>query len=49
MLVDESRNVVAHVENEPNREKPGDAVEIGLQKIANNVAIEQAHQNQFRV
>ena len=43
MFVDEGRNVVAHVEDEPDGEKAGDAINIDLQKIANDVAVEQSH------
>ena len=43
MFVDESGNVVADIENEPDGEKAGDTVKIHLQKIANDVAVEQSH------
>ena len=43
MLVDKSRDVIAYVENEPDRNKAGDAVNIDLQEIANDVPIEKLH------
>ena len=43
MLVDKGRNVVADIEDEPDRDETGDAVKISLQKIANDVAIEESH------
>ena len=50
MLVDKGRNVVADVEDEPDRDKARDAVKIDLQKIANDVAIEESHGNfEFRI
>ena len=45
MFVDEGRNVVAHVEDEPDGEKAGDAVKIDLQKIANDVAVQESQWN----
>src|SRR5439155_19166729 len=42
-LVDKGRNVVANVKDEPDRDKTRDAVKIDLQKIANDVAIEEPH------
>ena len=50
MLVDESRNIVADIEDEPDGNKPDNAVKIDLQKIANDVAIEESHGNfEFRI
>jgi hypothetical protein len=43
MLVDKSRDVIAYVENEPDGDKAGDAVNIDLQEIANDVPIEKLH------
>jgi hypothetical protein len=42
-LVDKCRNIVADIENEPNRDKARDAVQINLQEIAEDVAIEESH------
>ena len=44
VLVDKGRDIVADVENEPDRDETGDAIKIGLQKVANNVAIQQSHE-----
>jgi hypothetical protein len=43
VLVDKGRNIVADIEDEPDRDKARDAVKIHLQKIANNVAIDESH------
>ena len=50
MFVDKSRDVVAHVEDEPDGEKAGDAIKVDLQEIANYVAVEQSQGNcRFRI
>ena len=51
MFVDKSRNVIAHVENEPDGDEAGDAVKIDLQEIANDISVEKLHDDleQFRV
>ena len=43
MLVDERRNIIAHVENEPDGDEARDAVKIYLQEITNNVSVEKSH------
>ena len=43
MLIDERRNVIAHVENEPEGDEAGDAVKIDLQEIADDISVEQFH------
>jgi hypothetical protein len=43
MLVDEHRDIVADIEDEPDRDESGDAVTVNLQKIPNNVSIEKSH------
>jgi len=43
VLVDKCRKIVADVEDELDRDEAGDAVEINLQEIANDVAIEESH------
>src|SRR5262249_43140941 len=42
-LIKNRRAIVADVEDEPDREKADDTIDIRLQKIADNVAIEQPH------
>src|SRR5204862_993715 len=42
-LIEERRDVIAHVENEPDGDEPGDAVKIDLQEIANDVSVEEFH------
>ena len=42
-LVEKGRDVVAHVEDEPDRNEPRDAVKISLQEIGQHVAIEPSH------
>lgn len=44
MFLDKGGNIVADIENEPDRDKTSDAVEIDLQEIANDVAIEESHE-----
>jgi hypothetical protein len=48
MPVEKDRNILADVENEPDGEEAGYAVEEGLQKIAQDVAIEQFHKGNCR-
>ena len=36
-------DVVADIEDEPDRNESGDAVDIDLQKISDDVAVEQPH------
>ena len=43
MVIDERRNIVAHIENEPDRDESGDAVKIDLQEIANDISVEKSH------
>jgi hypothetical protein len=42
-LVNKCRNVVANIENEPDRDKARNAVQVNLQEIAEDVAIEESH------
>jgi hypothetical protein len=43
VLIDERRNVIAHIENEPDRDETGYAVKIDLQEIANDISVEEFH------
>jgi hypothetical protein len=43
MLVDEHRDIVADIEDEPDGDEAGDAVTVNLQEISNNVSIEKSH------
>ena len=43
MLIDERRNIIAHIENKPDGDETGDAVKIDLQEIANDVSVEEFH------
>jgi hypothetical protein len=43
-LIDKCRNIVADVENEPDRDEAHDAIEVGLKKITNDVAIKESHE-----
>jgi len=43
MLIDEHRDIVADIEDEPDRDEAGDAVTVNLQEIPNNVSIEKSH------
>ena len=42
-LIEEGGDVVADIEDEPDGDKGGDAIQVSLQKITDNVAIEQSH------
>ena len=44
-LVEKGRDVVAYVEDEPDRDETGDAVQIGLEKLFHHVAIEPSHED----
>src|SRR4030095_10721767 len=48
VLIDKGRNVIAYVENEPDRDKSRDTVKIDLKEIANDISIEKLHQK-FRI
>jgi hypothetical protein len=43
VFIDERRNVIAHIENEPDGDEAGNAVKIDLQEIANDVSIKESH------
>jgi hypothetical protein len=43
MVVDETRNIVADIEDEPDRDESGDAVKINLHEISNDITIQKAH------
>jgi hypothetical protein len=43
MVVNETGDVVADIENEPNGNESGDAVKVNLQKIPNDVSIKKSH------
>ena len=43
ILVNEYRHVVADVVNQPNGDEPHDAINVGLNEIPENVAIEKFH------
>jgi hypothetical protein len=47
ILVDERRNIIADVENQPDRNEPDNAVDVSLEKIPKDVTIEQFHFPQF--
>jgi hypothetical protein len=43
MVVNETRDIVADVEDEPDRNESRDAVKINLHEISNDVPIEKSH------
>ncbi len=50
MLVEKGRDIVADVEDQPDGDEAGDAIEIGLQKIPQDIAIEESHKIcEFRI
>jgi hypothetical protein len=49
MIVNETRDIVADVEDEPNRSESRDAVKINLHEVSHDVSIEKSHGNsEFR-
>jgi hypothetical protein len=43
MVVNETRDIVADVEDEPDRGESSDAVKINLHEVSNDVSIEKSH------
>ena len=43
-LVEDGGAVIADVENEPDGEEAEDAIDVGLEKIPDDVAVEQSHE-----
>jgi hypothetical protein len=43
VVINEIRDIVADVEDEPDRGEPGDAVKINLHEASNDVSIEKSH------
>ena len=41
--VEKDRDIFADIEDQPDREKAGHAIEVSFQEIANDVSIEQSH------
>jgi hypothetical protein len=39
MQVEEARNAVADIEDQPDRNKPDDAVKVGLQEVSDDISI----------
>ena len=48
MFVNKGRNIVADVEDEPDRNEAGDAVKVNLYEISNDVAIQEPHRKNFK-
>jgi len=49
MVVNETRDIVADVEDEPDLGESCDAVKINLQEVSNDVSIEKSHwSSEFR-
>ena len=42
-LIEEGGDIIANIEHEPDGDKGGDTVQVSLQKITDDVAIEQFH------
>ena len=50
MVVNETRDIVADVEDEPDRGESRDAVEINLHEVSNDVSVEKSHwSSKFRL
>jgi hypothetical protein len=39
VLIEKGRDAVADIENEPDRDEPGDAVKVNLQEISGDISI----------
>ena len=49
MIVNETRDIVADVEDKPDRDESGDAVKVHLHEISNDVPIQNSHlSSEFR-
>jgi hypothetical protein len=49
VVINEIRDIVAYVEDEPYRDKSGYAVKINLHEVSNDVSIEKSHwSSEFR-
>jgi hypothetical protein len=48
VLVNKGRNIIADVEDQPDRDEACDAVKVNLQEIANYVSIQEPHQKNFK-
>jgi hypothetical protein len=45
MVVNETRDIVADIEDQPDRDESGDAVKINLHEVSNDVSIEKSHRD----
>jgi hypothetical protein len=43
VVVNKTRDIVADVEDQPDRGEPGNAVKINLHEVSNDVSIEKSH------
>jgi len=43
VLINEGRNIVADIEDEPDLDESGDAVKINLREISNNITVQKSH------
>jgi hypothetical protein len=43
MFIDEGRNIVADIEDEPDRDESGDAVKVNLHEVPNDITIHESH------
>ena len=48
VLIKEGRDAVADIEDEPDRDETGDAVEVSLHEISRDVPVKQSH-NKFSI
>ena len=43
MVINETRDVVTDIKDEPDRDESGNAVKINLHEVSNDVSIEKSH------
>ena len=43
MLINEGRDIVADIEDKPDGDEAGDAVNVNLQEVPNDVSIKESH------
>ena len=43
MLIEKSGDAVADIENQPDRDETGDAVEVSLHEISGDIPIKESH------
>jgi hypothetical protein len=45
VFVNKGRNIIANVENQPDRDESRNAVKVNLHEISNNVLVKKSHRD----